>query len=449
MMIRNFPSAGVCAGTAAFASATCACCPFITVPITIPSPQAVVRAKTGNAIRQCMSLPAFPRHYHSTPLCPDLWNPGNQFDFDASHVIRELHAEGGTGGCVLGEVLRVNLVHAGLLLPDVGKEYGHLDDVFEGGAHLLQVLLVRFEDDPGLILDIVTLAHTCKAGTEIRVSDANATGSSYAPSGCCGCGHGRHGASGAEFRCGFEEGSAFLHVSMLARQVTCGEGKADVQSADMRMNRREFLISGPAAGAAAATDAPRKSRVGLVSSGHSKLRRPLSPEDPLDYAAVRDMVWTAIGYGKPRAGKLEAKVPAGCWVVVKPNIVFLPPQGGYRPGDITDLRVTKAVVEYVARYSRAARGTSAEGGSYRGVRDPAADTVVQQNGARVDCAGFDWGADEYPGFRGSVAGILEEFGRQFPRKKFDYIDLNYDAVRDPSGAVRRIPVPRTPRGVGG
>ncbi|MFB3827342.1 MAG: DUF362 domain-containing protein [Bryobacteraceae bacterium] len=215
----------------------------------------------------------------------------------------------------------------------------------------------------------------------------------------------------------------------------------------MRLNRREFLISGPAAGAAAAADGP-KPRIGLVSSGHRKLLRPLSQEDPLDYEAVRDMVWTAIGYGKTRAGKLEARIPAGCWVVVKPNIVFLPPQGGYRPGDITDLRVTKAVVEYVARHSRAARITVAEGGSYRGARDLGEEAAVRQNGRRVDCAGFDWGVDEYPGFRGTIAGMLEEFRRQFPGKKFDFIDLNYDTARDPSGAPRRIPVPRTARGVG-
>ena len=169
----------------------------------------------------------------------------------------------------------------------------------------------------------------------------------------------------------------------------------------MRLNRREFIISAPAVSAAAAAN-PRKPRVGLVQSGHRKLRRPLSPEDPLDYPAVRDMVWMAIGYGKPHAGGLESRIPAGSWVVVKPNIVFLPTQGGYRTGDITDLRVTKAVVEYVARHSRAARVTVAEGGSYRGVRDPAEDTIVRQNGLRVDCAGYDWGAEEYPGFRGSV-----------------------------------------------
>jgi hypothetical protein len=216
----------------------------------------------------------------------------------------------------------------------------------------------------------------------------------------------------------------------------------------MRMNRREFLISSPAATAVLAKRAEAKPCVGLVQSAHRKLPRPLSPEDPLDYAAVRDMVWAAIRYGRPRAGALEAKIPRGCWVVVKPNMVFLRPQGSYRPGDITDLRVTRAVVEYVARHSRAARITIAEGGSYRGVRDPLEDSAVRQNGVRVDGASFDWGLEEFPGFSGSVAGMLDEFRRLFPDKNFDYIDLNYDTVRDPAGSARLLPVPRTARGAG-
>ncbi|MEK7408840.1 MAG: DUF362 domain-containing protein [Acidobacteriota bacterium] len=192
----------------------------------------------------------------------------------------------------------------------------------------------------------------------------------------------------------------------------------------------------------------RPTPLGLVESTHPKLARPSSLEDPLDYERVRDMVWKAIEYGAPRAGSLEAKIKPGSWVVVKPNYVFLRPQRGYRTGDVTDLRVTRAVVEYLARRSRAGRITIAEGGSYRGRRDPLADNAVQQNGARVDLASFDWGADEFPGTGGSAGAMLNEFQSGFPGKKFDCIDLSYDAVRDASGAFRRIEVPRTARGVG-
>ena len=51
-----------------------------------------------------------------------------------------------------------------------------------------------------------------------------------------------------------------------------------------------------------------KARIGLVQSTHRRLSRPASPEDPLDYDRVRDMVWKAIEYGRPRAGSLEAKI---------------------------------------------------------------------------------------------------------------------------------------------
>lgn len=216
----------------------------------------------------------------------------------------------------------------------------------------------------------------------------------------------------------------------------------------MTLNRREFLLT--AASAAALPAAARgKTRIGLVQSTHKRLRRPVSPEDPLDYELVRDMVWKAIEYGKPRAGSLEAKIKPGSWVVVKPNIVALRPRTSYTTGDITDMRVTQAVMEYVARKSRAARITVAEGGSYRRPGDPVANDRTMQNGRHVDAAAFDWGADEFPGWSGSLGGMVERLAREFPKKKFEYIDLAYDVVRDPGGQMQRIEVPRTARGVGG
>jgi uncharacterized protein (DUF362 family) len=212
------------------------------------------------------------------------------------------------------------------------------------------------------------------------------------------------------------------------------------------MNRREFLAM-PAATALLAAD-NRKQRVGLVHSSHSKLARPSSGEDPLDYERVRDMVWKAIEYGKTRAGSLEKKIKPGSWVVIKPNIVFLRPQGAYTTGDVTDLRVTRAVVEYVARKSRAGRITIAEGGSYRGIKDPAKAPVVMQDNQRVDASNFDWGRDEFPGTGGSINDILKDFSKEFPRRKFDYIDLAYDTIRDEAGKFKRFEVAKTAKGVG-
>ena len=203
-------------------------------------------------------------------------------------------------------------------------------------------------------------------------------------------------------------------------------------------SRRRFLAV-PALAAAA----PARPRVALVRSSHPKLAQPAPADHPLDYARVRDMVWKAIEY----AGGLQSRIRPGCWVVIKPNIGHLRGRPAYRPGDITDWRVTEAVLEYVAQHSRARRITIAEGGSYRALDDPATDNVAFQNGVRVDAATCDWG-DDYPGFSGTLAGLLQRFRTRFPGKQFDYVDLSYDAVRDAGGAFRRLEVPCARNGAG-
>ena len=193
--------------------------------------------------------------------------------------------------------------------------------------------------------------------------------------------------------------------------------------------------------------AQSKPRLGLVQSTHKRLAKPVSAEHPLDYETVRDMVWKAIEYGQPRAGSLEAKIKPGAWVVIKPNIVYLKSQQGYRPGDVTDQRVTRAVLEYVAAKSKAARITIAEGGSYRSLSDPLKDNVVTQGGERTDATNFDWGTEDFPGVGGTLEGMLKDLRAAHPGKKFDYVDLSYDVVRDTAGKARRVEVPRL-NGVG-
>lgn len=216
----------------------------------------------------------------------------------------------------------------------------------------------------------------------------------------------------------------------------------------MNFSRREFLItSGCAAAAALARAESAKTRVGLVQSSHDRLAHAASIEDPLDYPKIRDMVWKAIEYGKPQAGSLEAKIKPGSWVVIKPNMCFLASQESYRSGDVTDFRVTKAVLEYVARYSKAKRITVAEGGSYQAIHTKGM-WEISQNGVRVDARTFDWGDREFPGWGGTLAGMLRDLGSQFPGKQFDYVDFDFDATRDAWGAPKFVEVARTTRGVG-
>jgi len=206
-----------------------------------------------------------------------------------------------------------------------------------------------------------------------------------------------------------------------------------------QLSRRCFLAT-PALLAAAPPGGPR---VALVRSTHSKLAQPVPVEHPLDYPRVRAMVWQAIEY----AGGLERRIRPGSWVVIKPNLVHLRGRPAYRPGDVTDWRVTKAVLEYVAERSRARRITVAEGGSYRGLHDTATRNVAMQNGVKVDAFTCDWG-DDYPGFTGTLEGLLKDLSARHPDRQFDYVDLCYDAVRDAAGAFRRIEVPRARNGVG-
>jgi uncharacterized protein (DUF362 family) len=217
-----------------------------------------------------------------------------------------------------------------------------------------------------------------------------------------------------------------------------------------QLNRRQMLMA--AAGAAAVPGvlfgAGEKTRIGLVPSSYGKLLRPSGVTDPLDYERVRDMVWTAIRLGTPAAGSLEAKIRPGAWVVIKPNIVGLRGREFYRTGDITDLRVTRAVLEYVARFSKAGRITLAEGGSYRRLTDPAKDNVIYQDDVRRDAMTFDWGPEEFPGAGGSFGGMLAEFRKEYPGHGFDYVDLSCDTVRDAAGRFRRIVVPKAANGTG-
>jgi uncharacterized protein (DUF362 family) len=215
------------------------------------------------------------------------------------------------------------------------------------------------------------------------------------------------------------------------------------------LSRRGFMgMSAQAIAALALRGAQSpKGKVALVASTHSKLAQPSSLEDPLDYPRVKDMVWKAIDYARPRAGSLEAKIKPGSWVVIKPNLIALPSRPTYRTGDVTDLRVTQAVLEYVLEKSKAGRVTVAEGGSYRRIGDTTPNNILKQNGVHVDALSADWG-DTFAGFRGGLGTILDRARAKFPGKRIDYVDLSYDPVRDESGNFKWMDVPKSVNGIG-
>ncbi len=204
--------------------------------------------------------------------------------------------------------------------------------------------------------------------------------------------------------------------------------------------RREFIL-GSAAAVAAYSMPPAKTKVALIHSSNKSLLKPVAADHPLDYELVRDMVWKAIRLGKPKAGSLEAKIKPGSWVVMKPNYCYLGTQPGYRQGDVSDMRMVRAVLEYVAQYSKAKRITIAEGGSYRNVKDTDQGNVVMQNGQHVDLISYDWGPDQWPGMGGAYGALIREVAAKHPDKQIDFVDLAYDVVRDASGNMLSCPFP--------
>jgi hypothetical protein len=79
----------------------------------------------------------------------------------------------------------------------------------------------------------------------------------------------------------------------------------------MLWTRRNFLYIPAAAGLLGAEG--QKTRIGLVRSDHGRLARRASPEDPLDYEIVRDMVWRATGRRRPAASKRRSGRARGWW----------------------------------------------------------------------------------------------------------------------------------------
>ena len=190
--------------------------------------------------------------------------------------------------------------------------------------------------------------------------------------------------------------------------------------------------------------------VSVVRSDCDRLAAPVAPDKAVTLEQVRDMVWQAIELAPTKLGPLPAIIPTDSWVLVKPNMVFIPPQrGSYSLGDITDPRVTQAVLEYVAEFSQARRITLAMGGSWKGVGSPDYSHdggPSLQDGVAVDGFTTHFG-DDYPGFEGSFSDVIADLAAKYPEKTFDTVDFNYDlypSLEEPT----KVPVP-VYNGIGG
>ena len=212
------------------------------------------------------------------------------------------------------------------------------------------------------------------------------------------------------------------------------------------MRRREFL--GMAAGAhlalaqdkepdtiTASATQDTTPRVGIVLSSFKEgeehdgtklkgLDEPRPADADLTSAQIDAMVGKAIEMAATRAGDLTAIVEAEDWVVVKthiPSCYGLTPatrDGGahqaYIPGAVTDLRIVRSLLSYLAERKRGLRFTIVEGS--------AEWLPVEQSKSAVDGWNTEWGG----AFEGlSYRKMIADLARRFPHARFEIADLNF------------------------
>ncbi len=180
--------------------------------------------------------------------------------------------------------------------------------------------------------------------------------------------------------------------------------------------------------------------VAVAASIDTELPEPAPLDASLSYAQVDAVVRRALDLDQSGRSIREV-IEADDWVLLKVNIVTNRgnPNSAYfndgfeHPGQITDLRVVKSVIEYLIEKVGPRRITIAEGGAESPRRgEPGFPTNAREDG---------WSAT-YPEFDNlSYIKILEEFkGRP---TLVDTVDLNYAPYRRepvPGGAIQRLRV---------
>ena len=142
-----------------------------------------------------------------------------------------------------------------------------------------------------------------------------------------------------------------------------------------------------------------------------------SPVDAeLSAGQIDAMLRKAISLGTTRRGGLAAIVAPDEWVVIKPRIeTCYEPGPGYIRGSVTDLRVVRSLIEFLAEHKCGARFTIAEGSGEWQPRE--------RSKAAVDGWTTEWGG-EFGGL--SYDKMIRELSQKYPKMAFDRVDLNFD-----------------------
>ena len=232
------------------------------------------------------------------------------------------------------------------------------------------------------------------------------------------------------------------------------------------MRRREFLALGAASLAAAQQKEPAATvasatvdttpRVAIVLSSFREgadhdgteikgLEHPRPVDADLTSSEIDAMVRKAIDLAATRGGDLASVVDPEDWVAIKthiPSCFGLSPEtkdGGahhlYIPGAVTDPRIVRTLLFYLAERKRGLRFSVMEGS--------AEWLPMERSGSPVDGWTSEWGG-AFDGL--SYRKMIEECSHRFPGIRFEIADLNFaDSIE--------LPVPgktvarNNPRGV--
>jgi hypothetical protein len=219
------------------------------------------------------------------------------------------------------------------------------------------------------------------------------------------------------------------------------------------MLRRDFLAMGlagalPLGGqekrdeAIASATQDTTPRVGIVLSSFAEgtehdgtklkgLENPRPTDADLTDPQMEAWVRKAIEMGSDRTGELHTVITSDDWVVIKTNIACcygLGPEtkdGGahqpYIPGTVTDLRIVRALLNYLVEHNCGARISMVEGSGQW--------LPMERSKSPVDGWTTDWGG-AYSGL--SYKKLVEDFSKRYPKVRFETIDLNFaDAVELP------------------
>lgn len=152
------------------------------------------------------------------------------------------------------------------------------------------------------------------------------------------------------------------------------------------------------------------------------LAAPKPVDAELDEKFIDAWVRKAIEMGATRAAELRQMIEPEDWVAVKVNIAtcYGAEAGAkFLPGSVSDLRVVRSVIRYLAEHNCGSRITLVEGSEHW---QPAERTQ-----SAVDGWNTDWGG-AFGGW--SYRKMVQELAKEFPKIRFEILDANFAPAAD-------------------